>query len=339
MNLGRIALTFAIGVSGVIVFRAAGLPLPFLLGPMLACLVAALAGLKLSSWGPLTNMMRTILGVAVGASFTPAVIVQMGDMLVSLALVPLFLLVCGVLGYPFLRRVAGFDAPTAFYSAMPGGLQDMLLFGEEAGGDPRAMSLLHATRVLLIVTILPLILWLAWDIDLTLPPGAPASSLPWPEMAIMVVSGIAGWQVASRIGMFGASILGPLILTAALALTGVIEHRPPAEAIMAAQFFIGLAVGVKYTGITLTEVRRILGAGLGHAAILGAVAFVFAEAALIMGLAPPLDAILAFAPGGQAEMAVLAIVAGADVAYVILHHVLRIVIVIVGAPLIFRFLR
>ena len=329
MNLGRIALTFAIGVSGVIVFRAAGLPLPFLLGPMLACLVAALAGLKLSSWAPLTNAMRTILGVAVGASFTPAVIVQMGDMLVSLALVPLFLLVCGVLGYPFLRRVAGFDAPTAFYSAMPGGLQDMLLFGEEAGGDPRAMSLLHATRVLLIVTVLPLILWLAWDIDLTLPP----------EMAIMVVSGIAGWQIASRIGMFGASILGPLILTAALALTGVIEHRPPAEAIMAAQFFIGLAVGVKYTGITLTEVRRILGAGLGHAAILGGVAFVFAEAALIMGLAPPLDAILAFAPGGQAEMAVLAIVAGADVAYVILHHVLRIVIVIVGAPLIFRFLR
>ncbi|MGC1259346.1 MAG: AbrB family transcriptional regulator [Jannaschia helgolandensis] len=339
MNLGRIALTFAIGVSGVIVFRAAGLPLPFLLGPMLACLVAALAGLKLSSWAPLTNAMRTILGVAVGASFTPAVIVQMGDMLVSLALVPLFLLVCGVLGYPFLRRVAGFDAPTAFYSAMPGGLQDMLLFGEEAGGDPRAMSLLHATRVLLIVTILPLLLWLAWGIDLTLPPGAPASSLPWPEMAIMVVSGIAGWQVASRIGMFGASILGPLILTAALALTGVIEHRPPAEAIMAAQFFIGLAVGVKYTGITVTEVRRILGAGLGHAAILGGVAFVFAEAALIMGLAPPLDAILAFAPGGQAEMAVLAIVAGADVAYVILHHVLRIVIVIVGAPLIFRFLR
>ena len=339
MNIGRIALTFAIGVSGVIVFRAAGLPLPFLLGPMLACLVAALAGLKLSSWSPLTNAMRTILGVAVGASFTPAVIVQMGDMLVSLALVPLFLLVCGVLGYPFLRRVAGFDAPTAFYSAMPGGLQDMLLFGEEAGGDPRAMSLLHATRVLLIVTILPLLLWLAWGIDLTLPPGAPASSLPWPEMAIMVVSGIAGWQVASRIGMFGASILGPLILTAALALTGVIEHRPPAEAIMAAQFFIGLAVGVKYTGITVTEVRRILGAGLGHAAILGGVAFVFSEAALIMGLAPPLDAILAFAPGGQAEMAVLAIVAGADVAYVILHHVLRIVIVIVGAPLIFRFLR
>ena len=317
----------------------AGLPLPFLLGPLLACLVAALLGAKLATWSPLTDTMRTILGVAVGASFTPAIVGRMGDMLASLALVPLFLLVCGVLGYPYLRRVAGFDAPTAFYSAMPGGLQDMLLFGEEAGGDPRAMSLLHATRILLIVTILPLILWLWWGIDLSRPPGAPASSLPVAELAIMAAAGIVGWRVAKRVGMFGASILGPLILTAALALSGVIEHRPPAEAIQAAQFFIGMVVGVKYTGITLREVRRILVAGLGHAAILGGIAAVFAEVALALGLAPPLEAILAFAPGGQAEMAVLAIVAGADVAYVISHHVLRIVVVIVGAPLVFRLLR
>jgi len=93
---------------------------------------------------------------------------------------------------------------------------------------------------------------------------------------------------------------------------------------------------VKYMGITLSEIRRVLTAGLGHATILGAVAFVFAEASLQLGLAPPLEAILAFAPGGQAEMAVMAIVAGADVAYVIAHHVLRIVIVITCAPLVFR---
>ncbi|WP_371155608.1 AbrB family transcriptional regulator [Jannaschia sp. 2305UL9-9] len=335
----RIALTFAVGAAGALVFQYAGLPLPFLLGPMLACLVAALLGMQLATWTPLTDTMRTILGVAVGTAITPAVMGRMGEMALSLALVPLFLLVCGVAGYPFLRRVAGFDAPTAFYSAMPGGLQDMLLFGEEAGGDPRAMSLLHATRILLIVTILPLILWLWWGIDLTAPPGAPAASLPVWEMALMAVAGIAGWRIAKRVGMFGASILGPLILAAILSLTGVITHRPPAEAIMAAQFFIGMVVGVKYTGITLAEVRRILTAGLGHAAILGVIAAIFAEIAVWFGLAPPLEAILAFAPGGQAEMAVLAIVAGADLAYIITHHVLRIVIVIVGAPLVFRFLR
>nr|WP_281826657.1 AbrB family transcriptional regulator [Jannaschia rubra] len=335
----RIVLTFAVSAAGAAGFRAAGLPLPFLLGPMLACLAVALMGVRLATWTPLTDTMRTILGVAVGASFTPAIVGRMGDMVASLALVPLFLLVCGALGYPYLRRIAGFDAPTAFYSAMPGGLQDMLLFGEEAGGDPRAMSLLHATRVLMIVTILPLALWLYWGIDLSQPPGAGAADLPWQELTVMAVAGILGWRLARAVGMFGASILGPMILTAALTLAGVIQHRPPAEAIQAAQFFIGMVVGVKYTGITLTEVRRILLVGLGHAAILGAVAAVFAEAALGFGLAPPLDAILAFAPGGQAEMAVIAIVAGADVAYVITHHVLRIVVVIVGAPLVFRWLK
>lgn len=306
---------------------------------MIACLIAALLGVKLDSWAPLTNTMRTILGVAVGASFTPAIVGRMGDMIVSLALVPVFLLVCGTLGYPFLRRVAGFDKPTAFYAAMPGGLQDMLLFGEDSGGDPRALSLLHATRILLIVTILPVLLWTVWDVDLTLPPGDPIAGMsPW-ELTAMAVAGIGGWRLAKRIGLIGASLLGPLIAAAILALSGVITQRPPAEAIQAAQFFIGLVVGVKYTGITLPEIRRILTAGLGHAAILGAVAFVFAEIALNLGLAPPLDAILAFAPGGQAEMSVLAIVAGADVAYVIAHHVLRIVFVITCAPLVFRLLR
>ncbi|WP_328795462.1 AbrB family transcriptional regulator [Jannaschia marina] len=339
MSVTRIALTGAIGVAGAIAFQAAGLPLPFLLGPMLACLLCALAGVRLASWPPLTNTMRTILGVAVGASFTPAIVGQMGGMMLSLALVPFFLIVCGALGYPFFRRMAGFDPATAFYSSMPGGIQDMMLFGEEAGGDPRALSLLHATRILLIVTILPVILWLVWDIDLTQPPGAPISGVPLVELGAMVGAGLLGWFLAARVGLFGASLLGPMILAAALALSGVITQRPPAEAIQLAQFFIGIVVGVKYTGVTMAEIRRILSAGLGHAVILGAIAFVFAEIAVLLALAPPLEAILAFAPGGQAEMSVLAIVAGADVAYVIAHHVLRIVFVITCAPIVFRFLR
>ena len=66
---------------------------------------------------------------------------------------------------------------------------------------------------------------------------------------------------------------------------------------------------------------------------------VFAEIVIQAGIAPPLDAILAFAPGGQAEMVLLAIIAGTDVAYVVTHHLLRIVIVILGAPFVARWVR
>ena len=283
--------------------------------------------------------MRTILGVAVGASITPAVLAGLPDMAASLALVPAFIAVIALVGYPLFRRGFGFDHPTAWYGAMPGGLQDMLAFGEEAGGDIRALSLIHATRVLVIVTVAPLIMTAYWSVDLTQPPGAPLSSVAPLELVLMGLCGLVGWQVAERIGLFGASILGPMILTAALSLAGLIQHRPPAEMIQAAQFFIGIAVGSKYAGITWRELRQAVVAGLVYSLLLAAISLIFIELIVHLGLAPGLDAFLAFLPGGQAEMIVIAIIAGADLAYVVSHHLLRIVLVILLAPIVARLFR
>ena len=245
----------------------------------------------------------------------------------------------GLIGVPYFMRIWRYDFATSYYSTMPGGLQDMLVFGEEAGGNPRTLSLIHATRVLVIVVALPFILQGFWDADLSNPPGAPARDVPILQLLLMIVCAILGWQGAKRIGMFGASILGPLIVTALFAVTGLLQHRAPAEAIWAAQFFIGMSVGMKYTGITMTEVRRDVVAGLGFCVILIVLTLIFVEAVYGFGLAPGMDALLAFAPGGQAELTVLALIVGADVAFVIAHHVLRIFVVILGAPLFARFFK
>jgi hypothetical protein len=61
------------------------------------------------------------------------------------------------------------------------------------------------------------------------------------------------------VGLFGASILGPMILTAALSLGGII---------WAAHFYIGIAVGVRYTGITWRELRVDVGAGIVYSGLL-----------------------------------------------------------------------
>lgn len=329
----RRILTFALAGMGAAFFVALKLPLPLLLGPMLACLIAALAGAPLMGAGALSTFMRTFLGVAVGASITPEVLGKLPGIATSLMLVPLFILTIALIGYPLFRRVFGFDHPTAWYAAMPGGLQDMLVFGEEAGGDIRALSLIHATRVLVIVTVAPLIMQLFWGVDLSQPPGASIRATDATEILIMVAAGFFGWKIAERAGLFGASILGPMILTAILSLTGVIQHRPPAEIIQAAQFFIGIAVGVKYVGITARELRIDVTAGLVYAVFLAIISLLFIEVILYAGLAPPLDAFLAYLPGGQAEMVVIAIIAGADLAYVVSHHLLRIIIVITLAPI------
>ncbi len=325
--------TFAVAGAGVALFHLLHLPLPWLLGPISACLIAALLGMPMQGIKPLNDAMRTILGVAVGATLTPAVLSTFPGMWPTLLLVPVMVACIGLIGVPYFQRICGYDFPTAYYATMPGGLQDMIVFGEEAGANVRALSLIHATRVMVIVAALPFLLIGIWDADLSNPPGAPATSIPLIELGLMVLCAIVGWRVAERVGLFGASILGPMIVTAALTLAGGLHFRPPAEAIWAAQFFIGIAIGTKYTGITIAEVRKDLTAGLGFCLILIVLTMIFVEGIYSLGVAPGLETLLAFAPGGQAELTVLALIAGADIAFVVAHHVLRIVIVIMGAPL------
>ena len=306
---------------------------------MAGCLLFALAGTTLEGMGVFGTMMRTFLGVVIGSTVTPALIADLPSYGPTLIAIPLYVLVIGGMGYPFFRWVMRFDHATSFYSAMPGGLQDMLIFGEEAGGDVRAMSLIHATRVLAIVSVAPFVLAHLYQLDLTRAPGVPAADMPISQIAIMIGAGIIGWRIAQRIGLFGASILGPLILSAILSLTGIIQSRPPAEMIWAAQFFIGIAVGAKYSGITAREIRVDVGAGLAYCAMLAVVSVGFIWSLSQITARPPLDLILAFLPGGQAEMAVIAIVAQADIGFVVAHHLLRIFLVIITAPVIARLIR
>ena len=329
----NVLMTFGIALAGVAAFAWLALPLHWLLGPIFACLGAALAGTPLAGIKPLNDVMRTILGVAVGATLTPAVLATFPAMWPTLLMVPVMILCVAGIGVPYFQRICGFDFATSYYAAMPGGLQDMIIFGEEAGGNVRAISLIHATRILVIVVALPFLLIGIWDTDLSNPPGVPALDIPVYELVLMAVCGIVGWRVARRVGLFGASILGPLILTGALTMAGGLHTRPPAEAIWAAQFFIGMSIGVKYVGITMQEIRHDLTAGLGFCLILIVLTLVFVEAIYGFGLAPGLETLLAFAPGGQAELTVLALIVGADVAFVVAHHILRIVAVIIGAPL------
>lgn len=327
-------LTGAIAAAGAGIFHILSLPLPFLLGPLLACLAAALLGVRMCDMGRLGTGMRTILGIAVGAAITPELLARLPDMARSVALVVPYIALIGLIGYPFFRRVCDFDGPTSFYAAMPGGFQDMVIFGEEAGADVRALSLIHATRVLLIVTLVPFLILHLFGQALDAPPGKPVGDVPLTEIALMVVAALVGWQGGARVGLFGASILGPMIIAAGFSLTDLLHNRPPAVAILAAQFFIGTSIGAKYAGVTLRELRVDVLAGFAFCIIIGLCALLFAKIAATMGWAPPLEAMLSFAPGGQAEMAVLTIVAGADLAFVVTHHVLRIIVVIIGAPIV-----
>lgn len=332
-------LTVAFGLAGVGVFALLSLPLPFLFGPMAACLLAALCGAPLRSLGQVSVAARTVLGVAVGAAVTPGLVGQLPQMAGSIALVPVYVVLIALIGVPFFHRVCGFDRITAFYAAMPGGATDMVIFGQEAGANVRHLSLVHVTRLLVIMVVAPIVLVKVYGVSLSHPVGDPASTFPPGEIALMLAAALIGWKGGERIGLFGAAIMGPLIVTAILSLADLLHQRPPREALLAAQFLIGLGIGVSYVGVTLREIRDTVAGGAAFVLILALLAAAATEAVTLASLAPPVEAFLAFTPGGQAEMSMLAIVSGADLGFVVVHHLVRILLVILGAPVLFRWLR
>jgi len=325
--------TLVIAMAGVLAFHLAGLPLPFLFGPMAALLIAALTRVPLKGVNLVSNAARAILGVAIGASITPALLDQMSSMAITLSAMPIFIAICAVVGVPYFRNFCKFDNATAYYSAIPGGLQDMVLFGKEAGGQVRTISLIQATRLFMFVIVAPFVLTHVYGVSLHNPVGIAASELPLNELLLVPILGGLGWYLGNKINLFGAPMIGPMLLAGAAAFTDVLHARPPQEAILFAQVFVGIGIGVHYSGVTLAELKRDVMAGLGYVVLLGLICAAFVITLTMLGLGDPVSIFLAYAPAGQAEMAVFAIVVGADLGYVVTHHIVRIVLVIIGSPL------
>jgi uncharacterized membrane protein AbrB (regulator of aidB expression) len=122
-DIGAVLAAFVVAGLGVAAFLALSLPLPWLLGPIFACLGAALLGVPMGGIKPLNAAMRTILGVAVGATFTPVILASMIGMWPTLLLIPLMVIAIGLVGVPYFQRIWGFDFTTSYYSAMPGGFR------------------------------------------------------------------------------------------------------------------------------------------------------------------------------------------------------------------------
>ncbi len=328
--------TLGMGLLAGLLLFVIGAPLPFLFGSLCACLLAAVAGLPLQGVPLISTVSRTVLGVAIGASITWPLLAQLVALAPTLLLVPVYIGVIALVGLFYFHRIMAYDKITAYYAAMPGALQDMVVFGEESGGNPRSLSLIHATRLLLMVSLAPIILVLVFGVTLDNPLGPPTSELPLYHTFVVLLIGIIGWKLGQAIKLFGASVTGPLLLAIPLSLLGVVTERPSQEVITVAQFFIGIGIGVYYQGITATEIKRDILAASGFVLILLLIAAVFTAIAVMISSMNATELFLAFWPAGQAEIAVLSLAAGAHVGIIVLHHLVRVMLIIFGAPVLLK---
>lgn len=334
----RLALAFAVSIAAGVAFTWARLPLPWLLGPLAVSLVLAMAGRPLAQPHGLLQPVRALLGVAVGASFTPDILPKLWGTALSLALMVPYMVAITLASTLFLMRVARFDKATAFFSSAPGGLGDMIMFAQDAGAEMRRVTLVQAARVLAIVFVLPF--WLQFGSGLPLGGAMPKTLHVWQltllDAAVIVLLGWAGWRLATRIGLLGGAVVGPMILSGIVHVLGLTAAKVPVEGLVLTQLTIGIIIGGNFKGITLREFVTILSWGFCTAVMLVAAAMAMATLTSALTGLDRTALLLSYAPGGQNEMAIMALILGIDVAIVALHHLLRVVLVVTGAQFVMR---
>lgn len=337
----RFALALALGTLGGWLFAQVRLPLPWMLGPMVFCTAAAVLGLPVAAPPVIRPPMTVVIGVMLGAGFRPEVLGQLAGWLPALAGLVLFMAASGAACVTYFRRAAGFDPITAFFAGMPGGLVEMVTLGEEKGGDARIIALIHSARVLLVVMTLPfLVQWLGGvTIGGSRPAGPSLAQASLPGEFWLIGCGIAGVLVGHWLRLPGKVLLGPMLVSAAVHIVGLSDSAPPGEVVIVAQLVLGVTIGCRFVGTARSVILRILLLSLGSTVILLGFTLGFAWLVSLVSSHGHVPLMLAYSPGGLAEMSLIALTLHTEVAFVAAHHIIRIMLVMMSAGPIFALTR
>jgi hypothetical protein len=332
------SLIILFGSGAAFAAQALMIPLPFMLGPLIA--VAALASSPASARLPneyrfpalLRQGFIAIIGLMIGAQVTPELFANAPHLALSIGALTAFVLLALAGNYVLFRRIGGYDRATAFYAAAPGGLYESIALGEAAGADMPRLMTQQFLRIIVVVTVLP--------VGLSFYLGGPVGSaaglsfahgpVPWSALPWLVLAGLAGWLLGRALRLPAPQLTGPLVVAAALNLMGLVHLDVPTWLVSVAQVIIGCALGIRFAGIARGLILR--GAAMAAASVAGMLVLAAVIAALLrpmMGEA--FDTLLiSFAPGGITEMGLIALSLAANPAFVTLHHIVRILITVVA---------
>lgn len=330
-HLVRLLLTLSIGTLGGVVFFLAGLPLPWMLGPMCLVAIFAVSGFPVVSVRKMRPPLMALIGVALGSAFTPETFSRIPEWYPLTIATFIATVLMGAAGFFYLRRVAHYDPVTAYFAAMPAGIYEMTYQGSLLGGDERRIALSHAVRIFMIVMTVPIAFRWYFDLGpalsgLRLTP-APEGGLTPRDVAILVLSAVAGWPLARLLRLPNAPFIGALLASIAVHGAGIIETAPPPELVSVAQILLGTSIGGQFIGARFSDLRRTA----VHSALLTPLLLALnVVIALITSRLSSIEfpaLLLSLAPGGLAEMSLLALAMHIEVIAVVSHQFMRILLV------------
>src|SRR5580700_9817973 len=307
--------TLAIALAGGLTFTYLGLPAGLVSGSVLAVATAALLGRPVRMPLLLARVCYVNVGILLGAVVTPETLRGVTTWPVSIALLMLCTVVMMLATSSYLRVVHRWDPLSALLGASPGAMAQVIALSSELGGDLRAIGIVQTMRVLLIVIGLPNGLAL---FGLVVPAVAaargPADISVLGQIIVLVMVSVSLAVAFLYLRFPGGLMFGALTGSGLLHGTGYIHAVLP--------WWIGSS-----SVIALGALVGYLGAALGSFAVSMAVAAFFIAIVAYFFSFPIANIVIAFSPGAQDTMMVLALALHLDPVYVGAHHLARFLVV------------
>ncbi|MFT9599305.1 AbrB family transcriptional regulator [Mesobacillus sp.] len=334
-------LAFLIALSGGLVFSFLSIPVPWLLGPMSAILIAdRFKGLSLYWPRALRDTALILIGYSIGLSFTSSSVENIIENLPAMLIMTVILVASAALMSKVISKLSGVDYPTVLTGSIPGGLSQMIIFAEEMKGiDVTTVTFLQVSRLLMIVFVVPFIIF-GPIFDISHMENELASSDPLifdPFMAfIFSIVCILGVIIGKKLRLPTPFLLGPLLGTAIMTYSNYTGPTLPSSVMDASQLMIG-----GYIGMLLKPEKLKKKASTIILALLSGFLLVIGSLVLSIFLSDTLNinivtSFLSLAPGGMDQMGIIAHEVNADLSIISGFQLFRLFFIYFVVPPILR---
>jgi membrane AbrB-like protein len=326
-------------LAGGLALEKVGLPSSYLFAALLLGLAIALLRPGSVELTPLAfRGAQAVAGVSLGAYLQADALRAVADSLFPVLFVTAGTLALSLAAGAVLARTTGLDPATAALGLIAGGASGIVGMSSELGADDRLVAFMQYLRVLVVVVVTPIGIALLFGGQHGAGEVPGTSTLgEWWEWPLTAALATSGAYAASRLRITAGVLLGPMVVTGALVLSGLVgDFAVPALLGQTAFSLIGLQVGLRFTVSTVRLLGRLTVPVL--LAIAGLLVASFGLAVLLAATttATLLDAYLATTPGGLYAVIAVAFGAGADTTFIVAVQSLRVVVMVLVAPMAVR---
>lgn len=331
----RMSATLGIGAAGALLAKLAGMPLPFLLGPLILSAAAGLAGLPLQVVPFGREAAQVVIGLSIGLRFLPEVAIATGALLPLMVAATFLTISATMLAAFLLARIGGIDRRTAFFATSAAGLAEMAVVAHRKRADADIVSVVHLIRVTSIVMIAPLLAAYAGTEGHVPDARTALGDHLLVVILLLLAAGLAAWLLRS-LRVPNLWLLVPAAVGGLAAGTGLVAERLPGPLLIAAQVVIGVWIGCRFRREVMSRMPRVTVSAFATTALLLAFACLVALALAAVAGLPFNTALLAVAPAGVTEMSLTAAALHLDAATVTAFQMMRIATVMIMLPLTYR---